>query len=69
MHLPTLFRVGEHKLLNLFKLVDSKDTPSVLTVGPGLFAKASAQTGVFPGELVFYVYEPLAGVERADGLF
>ena len=58
-HLPGLFGVGYTELLDLFKLMDTKDTPHVTTSRPCLFTETGGVSGILDWELFLRTLKPL----------
>lgn len=66
VHLPRLGRVGDSELLDLLELVNTEDSPSILSVRTGLLTEASRKTSVLDGELLRL--NPFLSVVSRDGL-
>ena len=64
--LPGILRLGEHKLLNLLKLVHPEDAPRVLSRGSGLLPEAGGVSTIVDWEVLGL--HPLATVVGRDRL-
>lgn len=65
-HLPWVFRLGDAELLNFFELMDSKDTPGVLSMSACLFSEAWWRSSVLDGQA--WLLNPLSSVHCWNGL-
>lgn len=64
--LPRLLGLSDDKLLDLLELVDTEDTPGILSVGTGLTTVTGGESSVRDGEVL--LLEPLVGVESGNRL-
>jgi hypothetical protein len=68
-HGPARFGRGDAKLLDFLELMHTEDTPHVSACRAGFLAEAGRISCVPDGQRSAGVVEPLARMERRDGLF